>query len=415
MSDNRPAALEGVKVLDLTDIKGQFCGKLLASLGAEVIKVEKPGGDAERMLPPFANNEPGLENSLWYASWNANKKSITLDIETKLGQEIFKKLVKDADFVIESFNPGYMASLGLGYEDLEKINKNVIMTSITPFGQYGPYSQYKMSDLSINAMACILFLIGDRNGSPMRISVPQAYTLAGAEGFGGSMIAYYARKHLGEGQWVDVCMRDAFLKTTISMLPDYEIGGRICHRAGGYWNIVREPGNKCIWPCKDGSVTFRLHGGTFAAGTNRALYEWMNSEGYAPKALQELDWDHFDLDKVGQDTVDMFEEAIGNFFATKTRRELHEECFKKNIMLLPNLNIDEVAANAQLNSRDFFQDVEQFGKTVKYPGAFLKASETPILPVVAMPKVGSFNEEVYINRLGYTAADLAAMAAERII
>ena len=100
MSDNRPAALEGVKVLDLTDIKGQFCGKLLASLGAEVIKVEKPGGDAERMLPPFANNEPGLENSLWYASWNANKKSITLDIETKLGQEIFKKLVKDADFVI---------------------------------------------------------------------------------------------------------------------------------------------------------------------------------------------------------------------------------------------------------------------------------------------------------------------------
>ena len=415
MSENRPAALEGVKVLDLTDIKGQFCGKLLASLGAEVIKVEKPGGDAERMLPPFANNEPGLENSLWYASWNANKKSITLDIESKLGQEILKKLVKDADFLIESFNPGYMASLGLGYEDLEKINKNIIMTSITPFGQYGPYSQYKASDLTINAMACILYLIGDPKGSPVRISVPQAYTLGGAEGFGGSMIAYYARKSLGEGQHVDVCMRDAFLKTTITMLPDYEIGGRICHRGGVYWTIVRDPGNRCVWPCKDGSVTFRLHGGTFAAGTNRALYEWMNSEGYAPKALQELDWDHFDLDKVGQDTVDMFEDAIGDFFATKTRRELHEECYKKNIMLLPNLNIDEVTANAQLNSRDFFQEVEQFGKTVKYPGAFLKASETPVLPVEPMPKLGSFNEEVYINRLGYTAADLAAMAAEGII
>lgn len=415
MSENKPAALEGVKVLDLTDIRAQFCGRLLASLGAEVIKVEKPGGDAERMLPPFANGEPGIENSLWYSSWNANKQSITLDIESLQGQKIFKELVKDADFVIESFAPGYMASLGLGYEDLEKINKQVIMTSVTPFGQYGPYSQFKASDLTINAMAGILYLIGDPKGAPTRISVPQAYTLAGTEAFGGSMIAYYARKQIGEGQHVDVCMRDAFFKTTISMLPDYEFGGRICHRAGTYWNIVRDPGNRCIWPCKDGSVTFRLHGGTFAANTNRALYEWMNSEGYAPEALQKLDWDHFDLDKVGQDVVDMFEDAIGVFFLTKTRRELHEQCFAKNIMLLPNLKINEVTENAQLASREFFQDVEQFGKTVKYPGAFMKASETPVVPVKAMSKLGSFNEEVYVNRLGYTAADLAAMAAEGII
>ena len=213
MSENRPIALDGVKVLDLTDIKGQFCGKLMASLGAEVIKIEKPGGDAERMLPPFADNVPGPENSLWYASWNTNKKSITLDIESTQGKEIFKKLVEDADFVIESFTPGYMESLGLGYDELEKINKSVIMTSITPFGQYGPYSKYKASDLTINAMSCLLFLIGERDGSPVRIAVPQAYTLAGAEGFGGSMIAYYYRTQTGEGQHVDVCMRINKCKT----------------------------------------------------------------------------------------------------------------------------------------------------------------------------------------------------------
>lgn len=415
MSENRPIALDGVKVLDLTDIKGQFCGKLMASLGAEVIKIEKPGGDAERMLPPFADNVPGPENSLWYASWNTNKKSITLDIESTQGKEIFKKLVEDADFVIESFTPGYMESLGLGYDELEKINKSVIMTSITPFGQYGPYSKYKASDLTINAMSCLLFLIGERDGSPVRIAVPQAYTLAGAEGFGGSMIAYYYRTQTGEGQHVDVCMRDAYLKTTISMLPDYEIGGRICHRAGGYWNIVRDPGNKCIWPCKDGSVTLRLHGGTFAANTNRALYEWMESEGYATEELESVDWDNFDLDKVDQGFVDRFEEAIGKFFLTKTRDELNKTCFEKNIMLLPNLDIDEVFDNPQLESRDYFQKVDEFGKTVEYPGAFLKASETPLLPIVPMPEVGSFNEEVYVNRLGYSAADLAAMAAEKVI
>lgn len=386
MSDNTPTALEGVKVLDLTNINGQYCGRLLASLGAEVIKVEKPGGDAERMLPPFANNEPGVENSLWYSSWNANKKSITLNIESTKGQEILKKLVEDADFLIESFEPGYLSSLGLGYDDLEKINPNLIMTSITPFGQYGPYSHFKASDLTIEAMACILFLIGDRYGSPVRISVPQAYTLGGAEGFGGSMMAYYTRSRLGFGQHVDVCMRDAFLKTTISMLPDYEIGGRICHRAGGYWNIVRDPGNKCIWPCLDGSVTLRLHGGTFAADTNKQLYEWVKAKGFSNAELDEVDWDNFDLDKIGQDFVDMFEERIGELFKTMTREEIHQYCFEHNIMLLPNLKINEVTQNKQLESRGFFQPVEQFGKEVSYPGAFVKASETPLLPVVAIDR-----------------------------
>jgi len=139
--------LSPYRVLDLTDEKGLLCGKLLGDLGADVIKVERPGGDPARNIGPFYHDETDPEKSLFWFAFNTSKRGIALDIETADGQEVFKRLVQSADSVIESFPPGYMDRLGLGYPALEKVNPGVIMVSITPFGQTGPYKDYKTCDI----------------------------------------------------------------------------------------------------------------------------------------------------------------------------------------------------------------------------------------------------------------------------
>ena len=144
------------RVLDLTDDKGFYCGQLLGSLGADVIKIERPGGDPARNIGPFFHDIPDPEKSLFWLALNSNKRGITLNIEAANGKEIFKRLVKTADVVVESSAPGYMDKLGLGYSELEKINPGVVMTSITPFGQTGPYRDYKASDLVCWAMGGLL-------------------------------------------------------------------------------------------------------------------------------------------------------------------------------------------------------------------------------------------------------------------
>ena len=131
--------LSGFRMLDLADEKAFLCGKVFADLGADVIKVEKPGGDSTRNRGPFWHDLPGPQKSLFWVAYNAGKRSITLDLTTGDGREMFKRLVKSADFVLESFPPGYMNELGLGYDTLRQINSRIILTSVSPFGQSGPY------------------------------------------------------------------------------------------------------------------------------------------------------------------------------------------------------------------------------------------------------------------------------------
>lgn len=413
---NKPTMLESMKVLDLTDIKGMLCGKLLAGLGAEVLKVEKPGGDKERFIPPFVDGVPGPENSTYYAFVNSNKKSITLDITTDDGKAIFKRLVKESDVVIESFTPGYMDSIGLGYKDLEAINPSIIMTSISAYGQHGPYSKYKASDISIMAMSGLMYLIGAPGREPLRIGVPQGYALGGAEAYAGTMIAWLYRQKTGIGQQVDVSARDALIKATINIPATYESMGRNTYRGGWYWGLMGRM-NRMMWPCKDGFVVFRLHGGTFAAKTNEALVKLIQENGMSNEFLDNYDFAALDMDKADQSVYDAFEAPLGEFFKTKTMKELQTECLERNIMLLPVSDIKAVSENPQLNSRNFFVDVDvpQWGKTVKFPGPFSKNTETDLVPIQACSTLGAYNKEVYINRLGMTEADLNVLAGAKVI
>lgn len=211
MDEGATTFLAGYRVLDLTDEKGHLCGKLLGDLGADVIKIEPPGGDPGRCRGPFYKDIPDPEKSLQWFFTGLNKRGITLNIETVDGRELFKRLVRTADFLIESYEPGYMESLDLGYEALEKVNPAIIMTSITHFGQRGPYAHYKASDLVGVSMGGLARLFGELNGPPTRISAPQYYFLGAAQGAVGSMVAHYHRELTGEGQHVDVSCQQAVL------------------------------------------------------------------------------------------------------------------------------------------------------------------------------------------------------------
>ena len=174
--------LPKIRVLDLTDEKGFLCGKILGDLGADVIKIEKPGGDPSRRIGAFYHDIPDPEKSLYWFAYNNNKRGITLSIETRRGQDIYKELIRNADIIIESFPPGYMDQLGLGYSMCSEMNPRLIMISITPFGQTGPYRDYKGCDIVCMAMSGFMYICGDGDKPPVRAIAPQAYLNAAADG-----------------------------------------------------------------------------------------------------------------------------------------------------------------------------------------------------------------------------------------
>src|SRR4030043_481890 len=204
--------LSPYRALDLTDEKGLLCGKILADLGVEVIQVESPSGNPARQIPPFTEGKTDLEHSLFWYAFSAGKKSITLDIESGIGSDNLKKLVRTADFLIESFAPGYLDSTGLGYQTLSRINPGLIMVSISPFGQTGPYRDYKSGDLVSTAMGGMAYCTGEVDRPPVRISLDQTYPQASVHAAAGLLIALNQRARPARGQWVDVSMQASVVR-----------------------------------------------------------------------------------------------------------------------------------------------------------------------------------------------------------
>ncbi|HSW37866.1 MAG TPA: CoA transferase, partial [Acidobacteriota bacterium] len=248
--------LEGYRALDLSDEKGFLCGKILAELGVDVVKVEKPGGDASRSIGPFWHDEADPEKSLYWFSYNSSKRGITLDLEKAEGKRVFADLVKTADFVIESFAPGEMERLGFGYAELCRIRKGIILVSITPFGQTGPYSHYRASDLVIMGMAGELFLTGDSDRRPVNISLPQSCLHAGADAAVGAMIAHHHRRNTGEGQHVDVSLQQSTAWFLAQTIPHWELEKLILGRVGTFRTSSRGTLQRQVWPCSDGHLFF---------------------------------------------------------------------------------------------------------------------------------------------------------------
>ncbi|MFC1981672.1 CaiB/BaiF CoA transferase family protein [Chloroflexota bacterium] len=403
------------RALDLTDRKGWLCGKVLADLGADVIKIEPPGGDVSRRMGPFYNNTPGRENSLLWFAFNASKRGITLNIETSEAREIFKLLVKRSDFVIESFTPGYMDTLDLSYSVLSEVNPRVILTSITPFGQTGPYKGYKTSDLVAMATGGLMYVTGDPDRAPVRISVPQAYSQAGAQAAMGTLIAHYYRELTGEGQQVDVSIQAALTKALVGELPMWEFLHILTHRLGPKYRRG-ETYQLTVWPCKDGQVGFRLLGGAYRKGI-RPLVEWMKEEGMAGALADIQDWENVDIVNMSQEDIVAWEESVVDFFLKHTMAELHEASVKRGFYLLPSNTTKDIVASKQLSARYFWQEVNhpELGDNIIYPGPPYKFSDAKCQIRHRAPLIGEHNAEVYQKELGLSKQELISLKEGNVI
>ena len=407
------------RVLDLTNEKGFMCGKALGDLGADVIKIEKPGGDPSRCIGPFYHDIPDPDKSLYWFAFNANKRGITLDIETADGQQIFKNLIKTADVVIESFDPGYMDSLGLGYEALSESNPRLIMTSLSGFGQEGPYRDYKAPDIVLWALSGMMYVVGDPDRPPLAPSYPHVYLFAGALGALGTMIALYHRKKTGRGQHVDAPVQ---MYLTYPTTPDVQ----------GLWDfsqtIVRRMGRMLlrtgtgiavpvIWECKDGDVSYRLFLGHGQAKANAALIEWMEDDDIHSDILKQVDWETLDWEKIGQEFANEFVEKFDHFARKHTKAELFKGALERGIQLFPLYTPKDILKFVQLAKRDFWVQVEhpRLGTTITYPGAFIKLSETPWKIRYCAPLIGEHNEEIYTKELGLTSEQLIALKQISVI
>lgn len=410
--------LSPYQVLDLTDEKGFLCGRILADLGADVIKVERPGGDPSRYRGPFYHDEVDPEKSLYWWAFNANKRGITLDINKAVGKEIFKNMAGKADFLIESFSPGYMDSLGLGYTELSKINPRIIVTSITPFGQTGPYKDLKASDIVIMAMSGFMHLCGDSDRPPVRISFPQSYLNGGAEAAQASLIAHCYRRRTGNGQHVDVSLRDSITWLNMNFLPFWQLARRNLKRAG-----PRRPGlavdatQRVIWPCKDGYVAFNLAGGSWGAVSNTPLIKAMDEEGVCPDFLKEMNWSEWDIAKASQAQIDRFARPILKFFASHTKAELNQKALELGINLYPVSDVNDIIEDPHLASRAFWQELEhpELDETITYPGAFSKSTEAHSLVRWRAPLISEHNEDFFEKEMGLTKKEILNLSKSGII
>lgn len=423
VSKKNDTFLAGYRVLDLTNEKGLLCGKILGDIGADVIKIEPPGGDASRNIGPFYKNIPHPEKSLFWFAFNTSKRGITLNIETVDGQDILKRLVKTADFVIESFEPGYMEKLGLGYSKLEQNNPRIIFTSITPFGQTGPYAHFKATDIIPWAMGGFMCLCAEIEGMPYRVCPPQCYRQGSLHAAMASMIAHYYREATGKGQHLDVSMQQASIGFLSNAAETWDLY-RINLRGFGPGQMVARPTPpgplrvRFHWPCKDGYINFWPAGGGIVSLVNstKAMLEIANREGMAGD-LQNYDWANFDLTKISQEEYNKIESVFLKFLQTQAKQEIYEEAIKKGIVCCPLNTTEDIVKSPQLAARSYFAQIEhpELEDTIAYPGAPVKLSAARWQVSRRPPLIGEHNEEIYGKELGFSKEELIMLKGARII
>lgn len=411
--------LSPYRVLDLTDDLGFLTGKILGDLGADVIKVEPPGGDPARWVGPFLGDRPDPEASLYWFAYNANKRGITLDLRQARGVELFLRLVETADFVLESFPPGTLHGLGLDYPVLSRVQPRLILVSLTPFGQTGPYCNFVASDLEIMALGGAMSLAGDPDGPPLRVSVPQAPMWVGAEAALGALVALYARRRTGRGQHVDVSAQVAVLSALSHAPAFWDLNRENPLRAGIYMTgrSVTGARMRVFWPCKDGWVTFIIYGGRAGQRTMQGLVDWMEERGGAPPELKEKDWSAFEVTRVTQEEIDRIETPIAAFFRSMTKAEFLEGVTRYQMLGYPVSTAADILADPQLQDRDFWEQVDhpELGLRIRYPGAFARFSAYTGRIRRWAPRVGEHNREIYLGELGLTPPQLAELQAAGVV
>ena len=410
--------LDPYRVLDLCDERGLLAGKILADMGADVVQVEPPGGSPARNVGPFHGDDPNPEKSLFWWAYAANKRSITLDLENRDGQDLLRKLVAKSDFLIESFAPGYLENLGLDYGQLSAINPRLVMVSITPFGQDGPYSNYQASDIVGMALGGFMYLTGDDDRAPVRISFPHFYLHGGAAGATAAMLAHTYRVTSGQGQYVDVSCQQAVAKTLAHAPQIWDIEGAILKRMGVYRQTSGENRVRINWPCKDGYVNYMVQGGTVAYST-RALLAWMKEDKFDTSDLDAIDWEKMGYGAITPELMAQLGGPLGDFFRGHTRAELVQGSLDRRILLFPVATPSALEGHPQLDARGYFRELDhpELKESVRYPGAFIKSGDGSDIAGVYRrpPLIGEHNIQIYQEEMGLSSLELETLKRGGVI
>ncbi len=407
MSGPLPALMEGYRAIDLTNEIGFACGKILGSIGVDTIKVEAPRGDRSRYIPPFEGDDADGEKSLYWRAFNTDKRGITLNLESDQGQALFRRLVHSADFVIESFVPGYLDSLGFGYQALRELNQRIILTSITPFGQQGPYRHFKGSELIASAMSGVLLGNGDADRPPIREGPDSITFLAGAAAAAGTMIAHYHRQLTGAGQHVDVSLQHVSAVRGSVDLFAWEFDKRILKRNGPFRGHGAHA-SRWIWACKDGFLTWSMMPGLVGAAANEAISRWMD-EKFGTHALQEIkDWKDLKFADLSSELVEAMFADLNRFFLTLTKDEISQEGRRRGINASVIKNPAEILDNPQLEARNYWQELADLdpGKNLKYPGYFFLSNLTRNYVSRRAPHIGEHNDVILGQEFGLSDQEI---------
>ncbi|UCG83202.1 MAG: CoA transferase [Dehalococcoidia bacterium] len=396
--------LSDVKVLDLTwYIAGPYCTKLLADYGAEVIKVEKPGeGDPARRKGPFFQDDPHPEKSGLFLYLNTNKRSITLNLKSETGKKILKDLIGEADILVESLSPRVMPALGLDYEALEKINPQLVMTSISNFGQTGPYRDFKASEVVLYAMGGNMCSTGLGDQEPIKKGGNLVQYGGGTMAAVATMIALFNAETQGVGNHVDISLMEiqmGSIERRMSELLAYQYNNELTPRMD-VAGLMQYPFG--LFPCKDGYVDV-------AAG-----FLWIDRlEKVLEMPLMERygGTNQFDLER----REEFFSQVWYPWAMERTKKEIVEACQKGHVLSAAVNTTEDLLQEEQLRERGFWVDIDHpVVGTLTYPGSAIRSEDIRWEMKKPAPLLGQHNEEVY-GHLGYTKEDMVKLREMGII
>jgi CoA:oxalate CoA-transferase len=400
-------ALSGLKVIEYGNyVSAPYCTKLLAGLGAEVLKIEKPGtGDESRNHGPFPGDIPDTEKSGLFLFLNTNKLDVTLNLDTPTGKNIFKRLIGEADILVDNNSPEFMKNLGIDYTELQKINPKLIMASITPFGQTGPYKDYKAYEINSCASGGMSVGVGDPDREPLTMPISQGSYQAGVSAAIGILGALFARKKNGEGQHVDISEVEVW--ATLHMIQSSQTflyRGITGIRRGLHAGFFLYPGT--ILPCKDGFINL----------TAPQLEQWIRFL----KLMGNPSWTenprYRNRRAMHEEYPDETDELLKPWFKEHTQEEIFQLCQQNRIPFSPVYNIGELVNHPHLRERKFFVEIDhpRAGK-LQYPVGPCRFSNSNWTYERAAPLLGQDNDEIFCKRLGYSKEDLSNLRRSGVV
>ncbi len=395
--------LDGLKVLDLTHyVAGPYATRLMAAQGAEVIKVERPGtGDPSRRIGPFPNDVPHSEKSALFLYLNTGKRSVTLNLKCAASQPILHSLLKWADVLVENFRPAVTERLGLNYESVASVNPGLVMTSISNFGQTGPYRDYGAREINLYAMGGLMHITGDPEQEPLHMAARLAQYGAGQNAFAGTMGALLYRDISGAGQHVDVAISEYLATILENALSQYSYTGSNFRRTGnrGYGRAAWGP-----YPCRDGYVGV-------IAGPDHKWHEMAELMGIAELADERFG------DRAGRAAnADELDALMLPWLMQHDRHDIFERAQRSGLAFAYVAMPEDILSWEHLRERKFFTDVEHpEAGVLEHPAMPWRVSGDGGWNLDAAPTLGQHNEDVFCGMLGYSKEDLVRMRGMGVV